>query len=149
MNTCTAVESQAFANLNITWVEENVADRFTLDYLGLMEASEEEIRTAVPAEKPTLFSNAFVTTYVSLKLKGVVIKLCKSVPNRAFNVFLKYTGNRGNNPIRVHVEISSNCVEIDKPFHFWLHYDIYTIANCNLMCKELAVWEKHLCRSQK
>ena len=118
MNTCTAVESQAFANLNITWVEENVADRFTLDYLGLMEASEEEIRTAVPAEKPTSFSNTFVATYVSLKLKGIVIKLCKSVPNRAFNVFLRHIGNRGNNPIRVYVEISSNHVEIDKAFCF-------------------------------
>ncbi len=135
-----------FVNYNIIWREDNITDMYTLDYLRFMCATEEEIFTAVPSSQPPPheFSNAFVATYVSLKLQNIVKTLCKSVPHRKFFVVLKHLGKRGPNVSGVHVEISSTKLDSGQPFCFWFHYDIHSIGDCNSMCKDLQVWQSHL-----
>ena len=134
-----------FANYNLTWLEENVADKCTIDYLTLTHASEEEITTAVPSSSPTSFSKVFVASYISERLKHIVHQLCSGSPDRKFFVILKHNGIRGN-PSSVHVEISSARLDKDEHFRTWFHYDIESIAHCNDMCRELNIWQKHLAK---
>ena len=73
-----AVPYAEFNNYNLTWVEDNVADMYGIDYLHIMQASDEEISSAIPSSPPTSFTKAFVATYVSQKLKHIVHKLCNA-----------------------------------------------------------------------
>ncbi len=142
----TAVLYNEFSHCRVDWFEENVADMYTLDYLQLTRATDEEILTAEPctSDNHPPVSNAFIATYVSLKLKTIVHNLCSSVLHRKFHVHLKHLGCRGKNVSGVHVEISSALLDSGQPFEFWLHYNIYSITDYNEMCTELAIWQKHL-----
>ena len=135
-----------FTNLNITWVEDNVADMHTLDYLGLSCASDEEISSAEPVvgEKATKYSMAFVGTYISLKLKHFVIEVCKAAPHQKFYVLVKHMGCRGKDILTIHIEVSSVPLDSGQPFKLWFHYDVKTITDCKNMCRELSIWKQRL-----
>ncbi len=93
MSTC--MHYNEFCNYNLTWMEENVVNMFTLDYLRLTWATDEEIKSAVPSSPPMHFSMSFIVTYVSEKLRHIIHTLCTSVPERKFYVHVKYLGCRG------------------------------------------------------
>ncbi len=86
------VEYADFSNYNLTWVQENVADAYTLDYLKATRATQEEIDSAVPCECDFVMSMEFLATHVSDILRAFVHDFCNTVPHRKFKFYLKHFG---------------------------------------------------------
>ncbi len=135
-----------FAQYNITWVEDNVADVYTSDYLKAARVSEEEIATAVPCHNPVVMTMEALARNVSELLRNFAHKFCTQVPERKFYFYLKHFGKKYKWMTLICVEISSVPLDSGLPFRIWFRYDIYNAKTRDTMISELnimlAQWRK-------